>query len=324
MPDHVTSHSGPSASRPPLRLLLANPRGFCAGVRRAIAAVEDALARYGPPVYVRRPIVHNMAVVRALEAKGAVFVEELDSVPEGGVVILSAHGVARAVRSDAERRRLRWFDAVCPLVEKVHREVVRHGRAGRQVVLVGHAGHPEIVGTAGQLPPGQVAIVSSAQDVESLPIDPGGPTAYAVQTTYAADEAREIVAALTARFPDLAAPPTSDICYATSNRQEAVRAMAPGVDALIVAGELFSSNARRLAEVALAAGCRNVQVAPEAESVDWARIGAPARLGLTAAASTPEAAVDGIVAALGARFDLSVEEVDGRQELTSFRPLKVA
>ncbi|HMC92848.1 MAG TPA: 4-hydroxy-3-methylbut-2-enyl diphosphate reductase, partial [Allosphingosinicella sp.] len=165
MPDHVTFHPDPILSRPPLTLLLANPRGFCAGVRRAIAAVEDALACHGAPVYVRRAIVHNMAVVRALEAKGAVFVEELDAVPEGGVVILSAHGVARAVRADAQRRRLRWFDAVCPLVEKVQREVVRHAAAGRQVVLVGHRGHPEIVGTMGQLPPGAVLTVSSPEEV---------------------------------------------------------------------------------------------------------------------------------------------------------------
>jgi 4-hydroxy-3-methylbut-2-enyl diphosphate reductase len=306
-------------------VLLAAPRGFCAGVRRAIDAVEDALLVYGPPVYVRRAIVHNSTVVRELEAKGAVFVQELAEVPEGAVAILSAHGVARSVFAEAEARGLRTIDAVCPLVAKVHREVVRHHRGGRRVVLVGHAGHPEIVGTLGQVPEGAVLLVQDAVDVAALPIGAGEPVAYAVQTTFSVDEAAGIVAALEARFADLAAPPASDICYATSNRQTALKAIAGQVDAVIVAGEHFSSNACRLRDVARAMGCPSVQLASGPEEINWGLLEGRRRVGISAAASTPESVVNAILEALRGRFSVTVSEAAAAvDETVSFRALKVA
>jgi 4-hydroxy-3-methylbut-2-enyl diphosphate reductase len=325
MLDLKTPTSEIGSKLPPLDVLLAAPRGFCAGVRRAIDAVEDALRAYGPPVYVRRAIVHNLVVVRELEAKGAVFVEELSEVPEGAVAILSAHGVARSVFAEAEARGLRTIDAVCPLVAKVHREVVRHHRSGRRVVLVGHAGHPEIVGTLGQVPDGAVLLVEAAGDVAGLPIPTDEPVAYAVQTTFSMDEAAEVVAALEARFADLAAPPASDICYATSNRQTALKAIARQVDAVIVAGEHFSSNACRLRDVARAMGCPSVQLAAGPEQIDWSLLEGRRRLGVTAAASTPESVVQAILTALGERFSVSVAEAAAAvDETVSFKPLKVA
>lgn len=312
-------------ARPPLDVLLAAPRGFCAGVRRAIDAVEDALRAYGPPVYVRRAIVHNLVVVRELEAKGAVFVQELSEVPEGAVAILSAHGVARGVFAEADSRGLITIDAVCPLVAKVHREVVRHRRAGRRVVLVGHAGHPEIVGTLGQVPEGAVLLVGAEAEVAALPIAAGEPVAYAVQTTFSVDEAAGIVAALEARFADLAAPPASDICYATSNRQTALKAITAQVDAVIVAGEHFSSNACRLRDVARAMGCPSVQLAAGPGEIDWRLLEGRRRVGISAAASTPESVVEAILAALSERFSVTVAEaVAAADETVSFKPLKVA
>ena len=311
-------------TRPRLRVLLAAPRGFCAGVRRAIEAVEAALERHGPPVYVRRPIVHNLTVVRALEAKGAVFVQELSEVPEGAVVILSAHGVAPGIAEEAAGRGLTTYDAVCPLVAKVHREVVRHHRAGRHVVLIGHAGHPEIDGTLGHLPGGAASLIAGAEDVAELPHDAAAPMAYAVQTTYSAGEAAAAIAALRARFSDLAEPPGSDICYATTNRQAAVRALAPRVDAMIVAGADFSSNACRLAEVAAAEGCPSVQLAADAAEIDWRRLPRGGTIGMTAAASTPESVVQGLIEALRARYLVSVEEIAGETETTAFKPVRIA
>ncbi len=333
MPDLIATR--PERASPPPRgrsapdpasllVLLAAPRGFCAGVRRAIDAVDEALDRYGPPVYVRRAIVHNMMVVRALEERGAIFVEELDEVPEGAVVILSAHGVASSVLDEAERRSLKYFDAVCPLVAKVHREVARHHREGRHVVLIGHQGHPEIAGTLGRLPAGAATVVASAGDVLLLELREDAPVAYAVQTTYSVDEAREVIGAIESRFSDVAAPPASDICYATTNRQAAVKAIAPQVDAMIVAGEHFSSNATRLAEVALAFGCPSVQLVPDASHVDWSLLARSRVLGITAAASTPDAAVDGIIDALRTRFSVSVEEVEHMRETVAFRPVRIA
>jgi 4-hydroxy-3-methylbut-2-enyl diphosphate reductase len=312
-----------SASLPALKILLAAPRGFCAGVRRAIDAVVDALERHGAPVYVRRPIVHNLAVVASLEAQGAIFVQELDQVPEGAVVILSAHGVAPSVRAEAERRGLIAYDAVCPLVAKVHREVTRHHRNGRHVILVGHAGHPEIVGTMGQIPSDAASLVSTAEDVRELSLDRDLPVGYAVQTTYSVDEAAGIISAIAARFADLVAPPSSDICYATTNRQTAVRAIAPHVDAMIVAGEHFSSNACRLAEVAKATGCPMVQLVADASQLDWARLPRGGSVGITAAASTPEIIVSGIVDALRVRFAVQVEEVEAAEETIDFKPVRI-
>ena len=308
---------------PPLLILLAAPRGFCAGVRRAIDAVETALQRYGAPGYVRRAIVHNLAVVRSLEEKGAIFVQELDEVPDGAVVILSAHGVSPEVIADAERRGHRFFDAVCPLVAKVHREVARHHEDGRHVILVGHDGHPETVGTLGQLPPGAATLVSDAEEVGRLAIEPGHPVAYAVQTTYSVEEAAGIVAALQTRFTNIRGPRSSDICYATTNRQAAVKSIAPRVDAMIVAGADFSSNACRLAEVAKAFGCPSVQLVAEASGVDWSLLERIETIGITSAASTPERTVTSIIAALSSRFSVQVKEVEHLVESAVFKPLRV-
>jgi len=307
---------------PQIDILLAAPRGFCAGVRRAIQAVRDAIALHGPPVYVRRPIVHNLAVVRALEAEGAIFVEELDEVPPGAVTIFSAHGVAPHIAAQAAARGLVSYDAVCPLVAKVHREVERHHKDGRHVVLVGHEGHPEIEGTLGHLPNGAATLVRTAADVDALSLDEAAPTAFAVQTTYSVDEASGIVATLRRRFADLAAPSSSDICYATTNRQAAVREIAQRADAVIVAGEHFSSNARRLAEVA-ALHCPSVQLVADADALDWARLPASGATGITAAASTPEEIVAGILAALSARYSLRIEEVETAVETTMFKRVAV-
>ena len=309
--------------RPQVRVLLASPHGFCAGVHRAIDAVRDALALYGAPVYVRRPIVHNMEVVRGLEAEGAVFVHELDEVPPGSVVLFSAHGVAPAVAEEARARGLIAFDAVCPLVAKVHREVIRHRREGRQIVLIGHRGHPEIEGTLGHVGDGSAVVVDSVAAVEALPLDPHAPTAFAVQTTFSVEDAAAIVEALRARCSDLAAPPTSDICYATSNRQAAVREVAARSDAVIVAGERFSSNASRLAEVA-AALAPSVQLVAAAQDIDWPQLAGARVIGITAAASTPEQTVEAILQSLGARYRVDAEEVVGALETTVFKRLAVA
>lgn len=312
-----------SGQRRRLTVLLAAPRGFCAGVRRAIDAVNDALERFGPPVYVRRAIVHNLAVVRSLEAKGAVFVEELDEVPAGAVVILSAHGVARSVTAKAKQRGLRCFDAVCPLVAKVHREIIKHHRAGRHVIMIGHAGHPEIVGSLGQIPSHDASVVTVVEDVDALALAPDAHVAYAVQTTYSVDEAQAVVSALTARFPAIIGPTNSDICYATTNRQAAVKQMVPLVDAVIVAGETFSSNANRLAEVARAQGCPSVQLVAEVSQIDWRLLESCRSLGVTAAASTPEESVDAIVTALHEHFDLAVREFGEADEGMVFKRVKV-
>ena len=313
----------PGPDKPVIRVLLATPRGFCAGVRRAIDAVRDALAVHGAPVYVRRPIVHNLEVVRELEAQGAIFIEELDQAPRGAVVLFSAHGVSPAVAEDARRRGLTAFDAVCPLVSKVHREVERHRRGGRQVVIVGHRGHPEIEGTLGHVPDGRAFVVNRVDEVAQLPIAPGEAVAYAVQTTYSVEDAAAIVEALRLRFSDLAEPSSSDICYATTNRQAAVRAVAVQADAVIIAGEHFSSNACRLAEVA-ADSCAQVQLVASAKDLDWSRIPDCGAVAITAAASTPESTVQGILDALGTRFSLRVEQVGSVFETTSFKRLAVA
>ena len=306
-----------------IRVLLVAPRGFCAGVRRAIDAVRDALAAHGPPVYVRRPIVHNSQVVRELEAEGAIFVEELDEIPARSIVIFSAHGVSPDIAEDAARRDLVAFDAVCPLVAKVHREVERHRRNGRKIILIGHAGHPEVEGTLGHVRDGEAYVVSSVADVAALGLSDDEPTAFAVQTTYSVDDAAEIVAALRTRFANLSEPNGSDICYATTNRQAALRGIAGQADAVIVAGERFSSNACRLAEVASRA-CRSVQLVATAEELDWAMIPAGGVVGLTAAASTPEAVVQGILDALADRYPLHIEQVGSSSEAAIFKSLAVA
>jgi 4-hydroxy-3-methylbut-2-enyl diphosphate reductase len=303
------------AEKPLLNVVLCSPRGFCAGVVRAIESVERALARYGPPVYVRHEIVHNRYVVESLKAKGAIFVEELDEIPDTGApVIFSAHGVAKTVPAEAERRNLFALDATCPLVTKVHREAEIHFRRGREIVLIGHAGHPEVVGTLGQWPEGGISLVESVTDVEAfVPKDPDN-LAFVTQTTLSIDDTAEIVAALKRRFPNIAGPHKEDICYATTNRQEAVKLVAPRVDAMIVVGAPNSSNSQRLKEVAERSGCRFAALVQRAADIDWDRFGAITSLGVTAGASAPEVLVEEILAAFESRYRLQVETVTAMQE----------
>lgn len=315
---------------PPIRntpaelcVLLAAPRGFCAGVTRAIDAVRDALSVHGAPVYVRRAIVHNLEVVRGLEEEGAIFIQELDEAPKGSVVLFSAHGVSPDIIGDAKSRGLTAYDAVCPLVSKVHREVQRHQRSGRKLILIGHKGHPEIEGTLGHAEAGSAYLVNSPEDVSALPLANDEPTAYAVQTTYSVNDARDIVNALNERFSDLAGPSSSDICYATTNRQAAVREIAARADAVIVAGDPSSSNANRLAEVA-AAGCDEVQLVANSSEIDWSRIPDHGAIGITAAASTPETAVQSIIDALSRRFRVRIEVVQTVRETVAFKRLGIA
>ena len=309
---------------PPLTVVLASPRGFCAGVVRAISAVEDALERFGAPVYVRRPIVHNRSVVSALTRKGAIFVEELDEVPEGATVLFSAHGVAPAVRDDADRRGLVWFDAVCPLVRKVHHEVVRHHRDGRTVLLIGHPGHPEIEGTIGHLPEGAAHVLSDARELDALVLKRDTPVAYAVQTTYSVQDSASMIDAIHARFDDVRGPSGSDICYATTNRQAALRSIVARADAVIVAGASFSSNANRLADEARRGACKSVQLIETADELDLAPLMGASTVALTAAASTPEASVQAIIERLRAHFTVAVEEADAAAETIQFRPMGFA
>lgn len=306
-------------AKPPLTLLLASPRGFCAGVDRAIQIVELALEKYGPPVYVRHEIVHNRYVVEDLERKGAVFVEELDEVPEGAKVIFSAHGVPKSVPAEAQARDLFYLDATCPLVSKVHMEAERlHGR-GLEIVLIGHAGHPEVIGTMGQLPEGSVKLIETVADAERFePRDPEK-LAFVTQTTLSVDDTAGIVAVLRRRFPSIAGPHKEDICYATTNRQEAVKEIAPRVNAMLVIGAPNSSNSMRLVEVAERSGCVYAALVQRAADIDWAALGNPATVGLTAGASAPDILVDEVIAAFKERFDVTVEEVSVRREAVQFK-----
>jgi 4-hydroxy-3-methylbut-2-en-1-yl diphosphate reductase len=304
--------------KPPLRILLCSPRGFCAGVVRAIDAVERALTVYGAPVYVRHEIVHNRYVVEALKAKGAIFVEELEEVPDTRApVIFSAHGVPKSVSADAAGRNLLAIDATCPLVTKVHREAEIHHRRGRRVLLVGHAGHPEVVGTMGQLPDGAVLLVESVADVEKLALDDGEPLAYVTQTTLSLDDSQEVIEALTKRFPSIVGPYKEDICYATTNRQAAVKHVAPLVDAVIVVGSPNSSNSQRLREVAERSGAP-AQLVQGRNEIDWSLFGDVRTLGITAGASAPEVLVEEIMGAFAERFDITVETVSAADENVSF------
>ncbi len=316
--------TGPTPpARPPLTLYLAEPRGFCAGVVRAIQIVEMALEKWGPPVFVRHEIVHNRHVVEELRAKGAVFVEELAECPDDRPVIFSAHGVPKTVPAEAERRGMIYVDATCPLVSKVHVEAARHHREGRQIVMIGHAGHPETIGTMGQLPPGEVLLVETVEDVARLaPRDPER-LAYITQTTLSIDDAAAIVAALEARFPGIAGPHRKDICYATTNRQEAVKVMAPKIDALLVVGAPNSSNSRRLVEVGLTSGCPYAALVQNASEIDWRALSAARTVGLTAGASAPEVLINDVIAAFRARYDLAIEHVVTAEEKVSFRVPRV-
>ena len=306
-------------AKPPLKIVLCAPRGFCAGVVRAIDAVEQALRLYGAPVYVRHEIVHNKYVVEALKAKGAVFVRELDEIPQTNApVIFSAHGVAKSVPAAAALRNFFAIDATCPLVTKVHREAELHHRRGKTIVLVGHAGHPEVVGTIGQLPIGAVILTETLADVAALPALPGERLAFVTQTTLSVDDTRDIVAALQARFPGIAGPHKDDICYATSNRQEAVKRVAPQVEAMLVVGSQNSSNSQRLKEVAERAGCKLARLVLRAQDIDWALFGALKSLGLTAGASAPDVLVDEIIDAFAARYTISVDIVSTADEQVFF------
>jgi len=308
-----------STSKKPLKVLLASPRGFCAGVERAIHIVERAIERYGRPVYVRHEIVHNRYVVENLEAKGAIFVDELDEVPDDRPVVFSAHGVPKAVPAEAGRRNLLYVDATCPLVSKVHREAERHHASGRTVVLIGHAGHPEVIGTMGQLPPGSVLLVEDVAQAETLQVPDPDNLAYATQTTLSVDDTTGIVTALRRRFPAIQGPKMEDICYATTNRQAAVKAIAPKCDALVVIGAPNSSNSMRLVEVAANYGCRKSRLVQRAVDMDWDWLEGVSRLGITAGASAPETLVDELIAACRERYDVTVEEVRTTEESVVFK-----
>ncbi|MBA4130128.1 MAG: 4-hydroxy-3-methylbut-2-enyl diphosphate reductase [Hyphomicrobium sp.] len=304
---------------PRLDVLLAAPRGFCAGVDRAIQIVELALAKYGAPVYVRHEIVHNRFVVDALKAKGAVFVDELSDIPPTSQpVIFSAHGVAKAVVEDAKHRNMFALDATCPLVYKVHIEAQRHHLEGREIVLVGHKGHPEVEGTMGQLPEGAVRLIETAADARTFqPKDPAK-LAFVTQTTLSVDDTSEIVTILNERFPGIAGPMKEDICYATTNRQAAVKAIAPKLDCLLVIGAPNSSNSVRLVEVAERAGCTNAALIQRAADMPWQRLDGVRTLGITAGASAPEQLVNEVIDALKTRFDVHVDIVSTATENIAF------
>ncbi|MDO5613172.1 MAG: 4-hydroxy-3-methylbut-2-enyl diphosphate reductase [Paracoccus sp. (in: a-proteobacteria)] len=310
-------------AKPPLTLYLAAPRGFCAGVDRAIKIVELALQKWGAPVFVRHEIVHNKYVVDSLREKGAVFVEDLDECPDDRPVIFSAHGVPKSVPAEARRRDMVFVDATCPLVSKVHVEAERHHAEGLQMVMIGHEGHPEVLGTMGQLPEGEVILVETVADVATItPRDPAR-LAYITQTTLSVDDTAEIVAALQARFPGIIGPAKEDICYATTNRQAAVKAIAGQIDALLVIGAPNSSNSKRLVEVGRAAGCAYSQLVMRADAIDWRAIAGARAVGVTAGASAPEVLVNEVIDAFRDRYDLTVEIVETAQERVEFKVPRV-
>jgi 4-hydroxy-3-methylbut-2-enyl diphosphate reductase len=306
--------------KPHLKIVLAAPRGFCAGVDRAIQIVDLALAKFGAPVYVRHEIVHNRTVVEALEAKGAILVEELDEIPDTDApVIFSAHGVPKAVPEEAARRNLFYLDATCPLVSKVHVEAERLHQAGYEIVLIGHAGHPEVIGTIGQLPDGAVRLIETVADAEAFTPRQPERLAFVTQTTLSVDDTSAIVAALKTRFPAMLAPRKEDICYATTNRQSAMKAIAPRCDALIVVGAPNSSNSQRLVEVAAKAGCPQAMLAQSAADIPWDKLAGVSTLGLGAGASAPEILVNEIIEACRQRYEVEVEIVTTAVEDIAFK-----
>ena len=312
------------SEKPPITVRLSSPRGFCAGVERAIRTVEETLAAHGAPVYVRHEIVHNTHVVERLSAMGAVFVDDLEDAPADRPVIFSAHGTAKAVLDEARRRDLFAIDAACPLVLKVHAQTRRNALSGRHVYLIGHAGHPEVIGVMGQAPEGAVTLVETIADVAALP-DRDGPLAYVTQTTLSVDDTREILNALKARFPQVTGPSKEDICYATSNRQDAVKAAAAGVDLFVVIGSQTSSNSLRLVETALAAGAADAALTEDAAVFDWTRLDAVSTLGLSAGASAPESLVEAFLTALAARRTLTIKTVETARENVVFNsPIRLA
>jgi len=306
-------------TKPALKIILAQPRGFCAGVDRAIEIVERALVKFGAPVYVRHEIVHNKYVLEDLRKKGAIFVKELNEVPENMPVIFSAHGVPKKVPQEAERRNMIYIDATCPLVSKVHHEAEAHHRHGKKIILIGHAGHPEVIGTMGQLPEGAVVLVETLADVAALTISEPENLAYITQTTLSVDDTKNIVAALQARFPQIAAPKKEDICYATTNRQAAVQEIAPRVEAMIVIGSRNSSNSNRLVEVAKTHGCHDAILVDSARDIDWEKFKNIKALGLTAGASAPEILVQEVIDAAKQIFDVEIETVTLANENVTFK-----
>nr|WP_314430277.1 4-hydroxy-3-methylbut-2-enyl diphosphate reductase [uncultured Brevundimonas sp.] len=308
-----------SFDRRPLNVRLATPRGFCAGVDRAIQIVERAIEKFGAPVYVRHEIVHNRHVVERLKGMGAVFVKELDECPDDRPVVFSAHGVPKSVPATARSREMLFLDATCPLVSKVHVEAERHHAAGRHIILIGHAGHPEVVGTMGQLPPGAISLVETVSDAETFQRPGDQPLAYATQTTLSVDDTADILAALKRRFPELPDPHKEDICYATTNRQEAVKRLGEGCQLVLVVGSKNSSNSARLVDVALKAGASDARLVDDAGDVDWSWFDGVTTVGVTAGASAPEPLIEALIDAIRARFDAVVTEDDGARETVSFK-----
>ncbi|TNE59556.1 MAG: 4-hydroxy-3-methylbut-2-enyl diphosphate reductase [Alphaproteobacteria bacterium] len=308
-----------AAPKAPLTILLASPRGFCAGVDRAIQIVEQALAKFGAPVYVRHEIVHNRYVVERLEDLGAIFVDELDAVPADRPVIFSAHGVAKSVPAEAERRALFYLDATCPLVSKVHVEAERHHAKGLEIILIGHAGHPEVIGTMGQLPEGAVSLIETEADVADFTPKDASRLAYITQTTLSLDDTAAIVTRLKEKFPDIQGPHKEDICYATTNRQEAVKEIAGKCDTVIIIGAPNSSNSMRLVEVARRMGCENSFLVQRAADIDWDAVGTPNTVGISAGASAPDILVEEVIAAFRERFDVRLEETSIGQENVQFK-----
>ncbi|NNE57191.1 MAG: 4-hydroxy-3-methylbut-2-enyl diphosphate reductase [Hellea sp.] len=300
-------------------VLLAAPRGFCAGVDRAIQIVEQSIEKYGAPVYVRHEIVHNTHVVSKLENMGAIFVEELDECPDDRPVVFSAHGVPKSVPADAASRDMHFLDATCPLVSKVHVEAEKHKREGRHILLIGHAGHPEVVGTMGQLPPGSMTLIENESDAANYQTDNPENLALVTQTTLSVDDTREIIRILLERFPTIALPYKEDICYATTNRQAAVKEIAAKCDLFMVIGSQTSSNSKRLVEVAIKAGAGSAMLISGAESLDWALIERCETIGLSAGASAPEYLTDGVIAALNSRYEIALKEVRVTDESVIFR-----
>ncbi|MBO6561775.1 MAG: 4-hydroxy-3-methylbut-2-enyl diphosphate reductase [Nisaea sp.] len=306
-------------TRADLTILLATPRGFCAGVDRAIQIVERSLEKYGAPVYVRHEIVHNRYVVEGLEKKGAIFVEELDQVPVDAPVVFSAHGVPKSVPAEAERRKMVYLDATCPLVSKVHLEAERHLKQGRHIVLIGHAGHPEVIGTMGQVPEGTITLVETRADAETVTFEGDPDLAFITQTTLSVDDTAEIVSVLQSRFPKMVAPAKEDICYATTNRQEAVKAIAERCDGMVVIGAPNSSNSKRLVEVARTRGCEKALLIQRATDIDWDWMSDVSVLGITAGASAPEVLVDEVIEACRAQRNVTIEEVTVAREDVRFK-----
>ncbi|MDC3401546.1 4-hydroxy-3-methylbut-2-enyl diphosphate reductase [Alphaproteobacteria bacterium] len=307
----------------PLKIILAAPRGFCAGVDRAIKIVERAIDHYGAPVYVRHEIVHNQRVVETLEKQGAVFVDEVSDVPENAPVIFSAHGVAKSVPMAAQARGLTWLDATCPLVSKVHIEASRLAETDHHILLIGHAGHPEVIGTMGQVETNKISLIETKEDARNFSIEQNTPLAYVTQTTLSVDDTSEIIDVLVSRFPNIVAPHKEDICYATTNRQQAVKNIAPKVDQMLVIGATNSSNSVRLVEVALKAGCEDAQLIADADDIDWdafsSTVAAGVKtLGITAGASAPEAIVREVVESFKQRFDVELEEYVDTVETVKF------